>query len=285
MMAAPIRPAQAAWIPGVDPMIKQGLEEVAKAIKGIINATLKTALVTAVGRQLEKAIGSSGTPIVIWSAYLFDKPLNDALEYGYNMVGQYTRGQQEGVGFAPNSTLLAGGTGPAARLAAASKEELKKIKNPINVSNIGQIATVNDKGQLDVFDPSSPSFAGYFALYKSENNLSLATAIASETKKKEKETVFSNYAKQVGAGYDTNPGTSPITVATAKAESALIPIKRAYLAKDWTEIVASMSMKLVSGALQGASSSMVKKAESASSQLVNSINDKGAGGAFDSRSF
>ncbi len=266
MTIVPIRSAQAAWIPGVDPMIKQGLEEMANAIKGIINATLKTALISAVGRQVEKAIGGSSTPIVIWSAYLLDKPLNDALEYGYNLVGQYTRGQQEGAGFAPDSLLAPGDTGPTARLAAASKREIDKIKNPINASNIGQIATVNEKGQLDV--TSDGSLVGYFGVIKGNNNISLAGDIAEQTKKKEQENKEEAIVKQIGAGYDAQ---NPQLVAAAKKEASFLKLRN--LPDDYAGIVAVMGMNTIANnALRSVDKNVTEKIKNAKKRAIENAN-------------
>lgn len=89
--------SQAAWIPGLDPIIQNGLDKILQMINGLIIGTLKQQAVKMLTMQVDilagKGSGGQASFIVNWESYLIDEPMNETNLYMNDYISQMTRGR------------------------------------------------------------------------------------------------------------------------------------------------------------------------------------------------
>ncbi|MFZ2975173.1 MAG: hypothetical protein WA055_00905 [Candidatus Moraniibacteriota bacterium] len=88
---------QAAWIPGLDPAIMEGLMIIEDMIDGLMVGTLKQQAVIMLSMQVDalagRGAGGQASFIVNWEDYLINEPQNKTNLYMNDYISQMTRGR------------------------------------------------------------------------------------------------------------------------------------------------------------------------------------------------
>ena len=99
----PARPASAAMWPSIDPIIKQGLENVQNRINGIILGMLKQQAAKVLNSQVNKMVGggkgSQAKFITNWQDYLVKQPQQNANKYMNDYLSKITGGKGSMTGY------------------------------------------------------------------------------------------------------------------------------------------------------------------------------------------
>lgn len=142
----PFHKSQAALWPGIDPNIKQMLENIQKRIEGIALSILKQEALKMLNRQIDKLIGGGGGGssksvafITNWNTYLVKEPKDKTRVYMNDYLSQITRGRGSNgnylsEGFSAGSILgILGGKGGgsyASQLVSMAKSQTSEKKEP-----------------------------------------------------------------------------------------------------------------------------------------------------------
>ncbi|MFA6159897.1 MAG: hypothetical protein WC678_02285 [Parcubacteria group bacterium] len=195
--------SQAAWIPGLDPAITEGLMMIDEMIDGLMVGTLKQQAVMMLSIQVDslagRGSGGQATFIVNWQNFLIDEPQNETNLYMNDYISQMTRGR--------NSSSLYSTEG---------------FSGPANYgAQLGQVASVlgGAKQQRLTYegDPSQMLQSGNFKnmeLYLSgvNNPWGFNIAVQSEQQRVlENRRTLAMARSQAGGGYLGVPGSSPGT--------------------------------------------------------------------------
>ncbi len=93
----PTTKTQAAWIPGLDPIIKKGLEIIYDTVDGIVLGTLKQAAIQMLNQQIDQLAGSGarGEPAFItnWQDFLIQQTEARVDTYMNDYLSQVTQGR------------------------------------------------------------------------------------------------------------------------------------------------------------------------------------------------
>ena len=131
--------ANAAWMPGLDPIIQNGLDKLLDMINGIIVGTLKQQAVRMLSIQVDMLAGngSGGKPsfIVNWETYLADEPQNATNLYMNDYISQMTRGRNTLSLYSAKNFSMENSSSYAARL-GQTIQVLSNAKNPDSITQL-----------------------------------------------------------------------------------------------------------------------------------------------------
>ncbi|MDQ1283811.1 MAG: hypothetical protein QG620_159 [Patescibacteria group bacterium] len=100
---SPIKSANAALWPAIDPQYKQMLEEIHERITGIMLGMLKQQAMTMLNQQISKLVGGSSTSsamfITDWQSYLVKEPEEKTKLYMNDYLSQVTKGRGSSTGY------------------------------------------------------------------------------------------------------------------------------------------------------------------------------------------
>lgn len=197
---------EAAWIPGLDPAIRTGLDEIVDLIKSLLVGTLKQQAVSTLNSQIDhlagNGAGGQGTFITNWKDYLVNEPMNKTNVYMNDYVSKMTRGRNTYSGYSTE------GFNEDSRGASNYSADLNQSVRPLQLS--GDTPQITYEGH-----PSQMFNNGNFKnmeLYLSGVNNAWAFNIAYESeknKKLEEEQRIAQAQSDAYQGFRGVPGSSP----------------------------------------------------------------------------
>ncbi|HRY82513.1 MAG TPA: hypothetical protein P5232_02340 [Candidatus Moranbacteria bacterium] len=196
--------AQATVWPGVDPVIKQGLEVITNLIQDLMVSVIKQAAIQSIVQLVDSSVGrgAGGQPSFItnWDDFLIGQPENNTNIYMNDYISRMTRGRNSYSGYSTE-----GFTGPANYAA-----DLGQLVNSLGASNAPEMSYEGDPSQM--FDEGN--FKN-MELYLSGVNNPWAFNIAYENeqqKKLEEEKYIAQTQAIAYQGFRGTPGELPGTV-------------------------------------------------------------------------
>ena len=233
----------AAWIPGLDPDIETGLEEVSEMIKGTAIGALKQQGVNSLLSQVDNFAGqgSGGQPAFItnWQDFIIEKPKSEVDVYMNDYLSEVTQGRNTFSGYSTD-----GFTGPS-NYAATLSQSVKSLNSAA--------PKLTYEG-----DPSQMFETGNFKnmeLYLSGVNNPWAFNMNAENEQQKKLKEKEDVAKTIGTAYQgflpasdsaTENITSPgILAKEMMANAQDLPNKVLASAKTIPEVTAAVANLMI----------------------------------------
>lgn len=244
--------SEAAWVPGIDPIIRTGLELLKNTAYDLVVGTLKKAAINMLNSQVDSLVSGSSSNgseafITDWRDYLVSQPENKASVYMNDYLSQTTRGRNTYTGYSTE-----GFTGPAnymANLASGAKQNIKDSNSTQEVTYEGDPSQMFQGGNFK-------NMENYLSGINNPWSFNIAAQNAYEKEvTKEKEIVTTK-----GVAYQGFSGTSPdggdsitypgILVKDSLADIANIPNSTLATAKSIPEIITSVITQMLTKSFQ-----------------------------------
>ncbi len=281
---------EAAWIPGMDPMIQRMLDTIYEQVVGMVMGAAKTAAVKMLNSQVDSLVSGKGTGnaafITNWKDYLVTQPKNNTATYMNSRLTQMTAGKGSSTGY--SSEGFSGSGNYASALTQAAK------------NSVAQKTAVPQMTYQS--DPSKMFAGGNFKnleLYLSGINNPWSFSVAADNAYQEELANQKNIQQTQAVAYQgfkpTTSGTGDQQVVTRPgiltketvANVENLPNNVIASAKSVPEVISSVVSQMIAKAIQQGFSGMQKSAQSQistqsklNSGMNNAMNTSGPAAQF-----
>jgi len=274
LLLCPLKKTQAAAWPVMDPLIKQGYEQIMKIIQDIILGTAKQKAAQSLNSSISSLIGGSSTSgakfITDWTDFLVTAPTTAANTYMNDYLSQITSGRgsssgYEGVGGGSYQTtmvtsaksLTTGRTRPTVTYSGSPSTDLFSGNNFNNLNSY--LSGVNNPWAFNA--NAQIEYGTYLAQQQ-------ATAMAQGI-------AYQGFKGTSQSGYITNPGS---LIMQNMANVQNIPNNILANAKSISEVITSIVQQTISQAIQNGigqvQSSVQKEVTSVTNQASSTLNSQ-----------
>jgi hypothetical protein len=281
----PSTKARAAWIPGVDPAIEEGLRNVSEEVKGLIIGALKQQAVSQLNSQVDSLAGggAGGQPAFItdWKDYLGDSPKNETDVYMNDYLSEITKGRNTLSGYSTDG--FTGPTNYAASLAQTVKSLNSKKPEVTYEEDPSRMFENGNFKNMESYLSGINNPWGFNMAYEAEQQKKL------EEKKSEALAISTAYQ-----GFVPVPGETPGSVVSPGiltketiANAQKLPSEILASASTVPEVTAALTSQMINRSVTGFSSvqrSVSKKASAANradSGTNSKIKTEGPGARFE----